>query len=131
MSQWRRFAIEEVPFCKQAIEQATDPYEMWTNIYEQLERAYGETPQNETKISQIYRFAFRCHQNKGPKHICRDVWIFFERLFSNGREIEDDLPNRVPASVFNYFQRSFEDWYSQSRSDHLTRKYHAAKHQNM
>ncbi len=88
MSAWRRIAIENIPSCKQTIEEAKDPCWMWLDLRHELYDCHIERGLplvhtiNEQKSSEIYRFAFLCLNGNVHPLLSGYVGAFFEYVLN-------------------------------------------------
>jgi hypothetical protein len=129
MSHWRRLALEEVPTCKQVIEEAENPNALWSALYDELTSL---EPVDSITTNQIYSFAFRCFKNPKCKALCSSVWVFFHYVVGGyivGVEtVRDKLPTHLSATDFHYWAKALKDRFPPERYAEATQRFQAAKH---
>ena len=128
MSQWRRVALEAVPSCKKAIEEARTPAQMWIRLYDEL---YSSNPAREVADKQIYEFALRCFRTEKPKALADAVWLFFHYVIGGyvvGNEnLRSDLPGRIFLSDFQPWKEWIKSTFSAERYEEAVAQFAAAK----
>lgn len=102
MSRWRRIALEELPWCKKAIETAKTPFEMWIALREKFESVLEASPPQREQAQRIMAFAVRC---SGSGFL--DPWAFFDTVLGmfilGNSALREHLPHLMP-------ERDFERW---------------------
>ncbi len=128
MSQWRRIALEAVPSCKRAIEEAKNPAQMWSYLYDEL---YSSNPTKEVADKQIYDFALRCFRTGKPKALAADVWVFFQNVIGGyvvGNErLRADLPERISLGDFKQWAKWIRFTFSAEKSNDAVRQFALAE----
>jgi hypothetical protein len=136
MSQWRRIAIEEVPSCKNMIEQAKNPVALWFDLYSELKHFYAQQPPDKDSIRQIYKFAVWAANSRKSSlylYLTDEVWVFFENLVVEcGRgisaEMAQDLPIQLPSSLFMREVENFSYLLTDEEVRAARKVYSAASH---
>ncbi len=104
MSRWRRIALQELPCCKRAIEEAKSPNRMWIGLREDFEEALRASPPEAQKAKRILNFVLRCERGLIPERVGSDEWLFFNYVLGSfivgNSTMREHLPHMMPEADF-------------------------------
>lgn len=88
MLPWKQKANDMFPELDSRIEEADTPYLLWFELLELFERAYDQSPRDESLINRIYQYSDWCLQQP------------------QGQTAEDDLLTCVAVSFYSHIPTS-------------------------
>ncbi len=96
MARWRREALTRLPELRSVINSSSEVMALWIELYIAFERAYEETPRDESLISRVYSYADWCLAAASGPDAGRDpltaVTVAFYQDIPRFKPARDDMP---------------------------------------
>jgi hypothetical protein len=107
LSEWRRRAMQMIPYRAKTAEQATSLHALWFELLSDLQAAYRDSTALGERIELIWAFAAWCFDPKRNKSIRGAVAVsFYEHLAQFG-PARRDLPQRLTRAQFEELLPAF------------------------
>lgn len=138
MSEWRRMAIEAIPSCQKFIEKAKDPYDMWFQLWDEVDE-YLPQPGEVEKTQQIIDFALWCSKDEMShafkpercRYVSETAEIFLSRMIASfvigGTYLREYLPTRMSQSHFEDCIRALGHAHSEEKVADARKAFHTIK----
>jgi hypothetical protein len=107
LSEWRRYAMQMIPYRAKSAEQATSLHALWFELLSDLQAAYRDHTALGDRIEPIWAFATWCFDPKRNKTVCSAVAVSFYEHLAHFGPARRELPQRLTREQFEELLPAF------------------------
>ncbi len=123
MSLWRRIAIERLPELQCKIADADNAFDLWIELYNELNRIYQHEPDNESLIGRIYKYAAWCWNQSRNDYLRTAVIVCFYEVLPTDKVIRKDVARWLSVEEFAALRPVFGYYLSKKAVDEFAHEF--------
>ncbi len=127
MSLWRRTAIERLPSLQKEIAAADNPYGVWIELRDEMNRAYGREPVDDDLIAAIYGYGSWCLTGARNADLATAAIVCFYEHLPTDTPIRADVGRWLSVDDFSGMKNVFGYHLNEREVDDFAQEFLAQK----